>query len=155
MPAPSCVCATVAPTSSSGRRTPIISNGCKADAGCLIESLAIRQTPRGCKRYAAPRHIGAPTSSGAPPVDVRAEDAVGDEVAHHLERAAADREHARVAHHPFERQRAAVAGRAVDLQRLARHLLIHGADRKSTRLNSSHVAISYAVFCLKKKKTIN
>src|SRR5690349_23685922 len=27
-----------------------------------------------------------------------------------------------------------------------------GADRKSTRLNSSHVEISYAVFCLKKKK---
>src|SRR5437660_7932640 len=27
-------------------------------------------------------------------------------------------------------------------------------DRKSTRLNSSHVAISYAVFCLKKKKQI-
>src|SRR5690625_5813654 len=26
-------------------------------------------------------------------------------------------------------------------------------DRKSTRLNSSHVAISYAVFCLKQKKT--
>src|SRR5690625_1831961 len=26
-----------------------------------------------------------------------------------------------------------------------------GIDRKSTRLNSSHVAISYAVFCLKKK----
>src|SRR5690625_6610686 len=38
-------------------------------------------------------------------------------------------------------------------------LYIHGfvdyffqTDRKSTRLNSSHVAISYAVFCLKKKK---
>src|SRR5690625_7041862 len=28
-----------------------------------------------------------------------------------------------------------------------------GRDRKSTRLNSSHVAISYAVFCLKKKNT--
>src|SRR3712207_7424263 len=28
-----------------------------------------------------------------------------------------------------------------------------GADRKSTRLNSSHANISYAVFCLKKKKT--
>src|SRR5690606_41811029 len=28
----------------------------------------------------------------------------------------------------------------------------HLADRKSTRLNSSHVKISYAVFCLKKKK---
>src|SRR2546429_6521024 len=30
-----------------------------------------------------------------------------------------------------------------------------GTDRKSTRLNSSHGYISYAVFCLKKKKTIN
>src|SRR5699024_12376638 len=28
------------------------------------------------------------------------------------------------------------------------------SDRKSTRLNSSHVSISYAVFCLKKKKNI-
>src|SRR5438477_5399240 len=28
-------------------------------------------------------------------------------------------------------------------------------DRKSTRLNSSHMSISYAVFCLKKKKTRN
>src|SRR5436853_3392752 len=28
------------------------------------------------------------------------------------------------------------------------------ADRKSTRLNSSHLGISYAVFCLKKKKEI-
>src|SRR5690242_20802899 len=27
-------------------------------------------------------------------------------------------------------------------------------DRKSTRLNSSHMSISYAVFCLKKKKTV-
>src|SRR5438067_13194099 len=29
---------------------------------------------------------------------------------------------------------------------------LFGLDRKSTRLNSSHVSISYAVFCLKKKK---
>src|SRR5258707_6690691 len=29
---------------------------------------------------------------------------------------------------------------------------VEGADRKSTRLNSSHANISYAVFCLKKKK---
>src|SRR5437870_12369954 len=52
-----------------------------------------------------------------------------------------------------------------------RHLVVHerklpdanrvhdggrsGRDRKSTRLNSSHVAISYAVFCLKKKKNKN
>src|SRR5690349_10480658 len=31
----------------------------------------------------------------------------------------------------------------------------YGLDRKSTRLNSSHVEISYAVFCLKKKKKKN
>src|SRR4051812_49827633 len=29
---------------------------------------------------------------------------------------------------------------------------VGGTDRKSTRLNSSHMSISYAVFCLKKKK---
>src|SRR5947207_12467522 len=33
-------------------------------------------------------------------------------------------------------------------------LIVYG-DRKSTRLNSSHTVISYAVFCLKKKKQIN
>src|SRR5258707_3935257 len=31
---------------------------------------------------------------------------------------------------------------------------LEGRDRKSTRLNSSHANISYAVFCLKKKKNI-
>src|SRR5205814_7558160 len=35
--------------------------------------------------------------------------------------------------------------------KLAREIL----DRKSARLNSSHLGISYAVFCLKKKKKIN
>src|SRR5437868_13313563 len=34
----------------------------------------------------------------------------------------------------------------------ARLLRVQRRDRKSTRLNSSHVSISYAVFCLKKKK---
>src|SRR2546426_11322515 len=37
-------------------------------------------------------------------------------------------------------------GRAPGQERL------EGVDRKSTRLNSSHLVISYAVFCLKKKK---
>src|SRR3712207_8044311 len=32
-------------------------------------------------------------------------------------------------------------------------IVLMDADRKSTRLNSSHANISYAVFCLKKKKT--
>src|SRR5437868_7821671 len=36
---------------------------------------------------------------------------------------------------------------------LVRNVRTHRQDRKSTRLNSSHVSISYAVFCLKKKKT--
>src|SRR3712207_7433818 len=44
------------------------------------------------------------------------------------------------------------------LDLLARELqfapLVQLADRKSTRLNSSHANISYAVFCLKKKKPI-
>src|SRR5262245_64354722 len=38
------------------------------------------------------------------------------------------------------------------LTRIARFLAADKADRKSTRLNSSHLGISYAVFCLKKKK---
>src|SRR3712207_1695216 len=45
-------------------------------------------------------------------------------------------------------------GSVVSLNRLAGEpvdLLINGKDRKSTRLNSSHANISYAVFCLKKK----
>src|SRR5690606_3758595 len=52
---------------------------------------------------------------------------------------------------------ATVAGPAADA--LSRHgatpdtLTAAFEDRKSTRLNSSHVKISYAVFCLKKKKT--
>src|SRR5256885_10135903 len=37
-------------------------------------------------------------------------------------------------------------------QALRRRVLLEDRDRKSTRLNSSHLVISYAVFCLKKKK---
>src|SRR5256885_4442607 len=37
---------------------------------------------------------------------------------------------------------------------VAEHLLNGAQDRKSTRLNSSHLVISYAVFCLKKKNKI-
>src|SRR5256885_8631255 len=39
-------------------------------------------------------------------------------------------------------------------RRLRLQAVSHG-DRKSTRLNSSHLVISYAVFCLKKKKKIH
>src|SRR2546428_4644575 len=59
----------------------------------------------------------------------------------------------------FGDARLAVAGRAEEEDRLSgvhrraelRERLAR--DRKSTRLNSSHDQISYAVFCLKKKKT--
>src|SRR5215475_10308751 len=43
---------------------------------------------------------------------------------------------------------------ARDRSRCGRDRELHCRDRKSTRLNSSHVKISYAVFCLKKKKNI-
>src|SRR5690606_39334804 len=43
-------------------------------------------------------------------------------------------------------ERGDLVGRYLVLEAIGR-----GADRKSTRLNSSHVKISYAVFCLKKK----
>src|SRR5256885_6788044 len=41
----------------------------------------------------------------------------------------------------------------VDINRV--HQVSAHTDRKSTRLNSSHLVISYAVFCLKKKKHIS
>src|SRR5256885_7304708 len=60
-----------------------------------------------------------------------------------------------------------VAGEGVQLHRVGRRKVRHEAqlrpldaelnlvakDRKSTRLNSSHLVISYAVFCLKQKRT--
>src|SRR5205814_7588460 len=45
-----------------------------------------------------------------------------------------------------------ISSRSYPRYRLARPLPWIRADRKSTRLNSSHLGISYAVFCLKKKK---
>src|SRR5207249_5034125 len=50
---------------------------------------------------------------------------------------------------PDPQRRARSDGSALPLARSCRSTR---KDRKSTRLNSSHVSISYAVFCLKKKK---
>src|SRR5207249_5899795 len=64
-------------------------------------------------------------------------------------------------HAPFEREcikrlREAAPHLDKELERIERRLVdllpVIRRDRKSTRLNSSHVSISYAVFCLKKKK---
>src|SRR5438477_5449934 len=49
---------------------------------------------------------------------------------------------------------ASVAALAADIARAPRDVG-RERDRKSTRLNSSHMSISYAVFCLKKKKKKN
>src|SRR5690242_21099896 len=53
-----------------------------------------------------------------------------------------------------ENKRVSVESLRDQLLRLRAHpsLLVWLKDRKSTRLNSSHMSISYAVFCLKKKK---
>src|SRR2546426_3656006 len=57
----------------------------------------------------------------------------------------------RVAEVALDVQLLRVPHAAVDLHRLVGDA-VGGLDRKSTRLNSSHLVISYAVFCLKKKK---
>src|SRR5256885_2396181 len=61
----------------------------------------------------------------------------------------------------FRSQRPAVPAFEEQIAREVRAVAVHRADaaqeeadRKSTRLNSSHLVISYAVFCLKKKKNM-
>src|SRR5438309_8194703 len=56
----------------------------------------------------------------------------------------------------YRKRRSRISARLVatrTLQPDRRRLPTVGQDRKSTRLNSSHSSISYAVFCLKKKKS--
>src|SRR5437899_8175214 len=50
---------------------------------------------------------------------------------------------------------AVVSGAYASHYATSRELRSEAEDRKSTRLNSSHLGISYAVFCLKKKKKKN
>src|SRR3712207_6922827 len=53
-----------------------------------------------------------------------------------------------------ERRAPPASDRREDVPRSRAAHLVGGRDRKSTRLNSSHANISYAVFCLKKKNII-
>src|SRR3712207_8611113 len=56
--------------------------------------------------------------------------------------------------HLLDRARGLAAGQHAELAaHRPRHPAAARVDRKSTRLNSSHANISYAVFCLKKQKT--
>ena len=66
-------------------------------------------------------------------------------------RAMSDRRGVYVTHVRYKRGLIAALTEAVEIGRRA-DVPVHISDRKSTRLNSSHVVISYAVFCLKKKK---
>src|SRR5256885_10066000 len=74
-----------------------------------------------------------------------------------------------VAHHDFAAQREGAGLGDLHIDHLADQAFVareidhavalgaaheFAADRKSTRLNSSHLVISYAVFCLKKKKKL-
>src|SRR2546430_13570277 len=82
------------------------------------------------------------TVAGPPPVHVVAVDRRDQLVDERLGREAG---HDRT---PLPRQ---LEPDGVEQVRLAEAALPHQQDRKSTRLNSSHSQISYAVFCLKKK----
>src|SRR5256885_10169461 len=71
------------------------------------------------------------------------------------------RSHQTLVHGLYPGHRGVLVGRVDEIHARAGHVLVtveEGApqlkagDRKSTRLNSSHLVISYAVFCLKKKK---
>src|SRR5438067_10102872 len=55
-------------------------------------------------------------------------------------------------HQRYEQYALFPADRPVPPDELNALSVVRREDRKSTRLNSSHVSISYAVFCLKKKK---
>src|SRR5690625_6830847 len=66
-----------------------------------------------------------------------------------------DQEHIRNTIKPGMEIAIAVGSRGVDKIVEVTAQTVKFLDRKSTRLNSSHVAISYAVFCLKKKKKQN
>src|SRR5256885_12256217 len=58
---------------------------------------------------------------------------------------------ARRRHHPAD-DGVCAAGQALSARPTKGEAASRRGDRKSTRLNSSHLVISYAVFCLKKKK---
>src|SRR5690606_41389652 len=84
--------------------------------------------------------------SGAPTGDLSA--TAGSRGAHAEDEMRVDPDAARGEHQRVD----AVEDPAVSREELAAVLHAHAPlDRKSTRLNSSHVKISYAVFCLKKK----
>src|SRR5690606_32621545 len=112
---------------------------------------------------APPSRSRTGAGAGSPGLRVvrEAEDALGEDVALDLARAAADRQRRGEqeavvperdvgAQRPGVGEHAARAGQVLGEAHDPLAVLV-GQDRKSTRLNSSQLKISYAVFCLKKK----
>src|SRR5207248_9657682 len=81
----------------------------------------------------------------------RGEDAVGADAAAQVQHAVARLDLHHLAQRPRPQVELAVRERAGPRHEPARRAIADLEDRKSTRLNSSHRTISYAVFCLKKK----
>src|SRR5690242_11059675 len=122
--------------------------GGAGDAAALARAFAmvggLRGTPAGVRAIAHARaRLGAAQRTRRRPWDCRARRDAFTRVALRHRR---QLEHARRAHPSMG---AAGARRAGPRPRRP-----PGPDRKSTRLNSSHMSISYAVFCLKKKKNL-
>src|SRR2546427_12075276 len=97
-------------------------------------ALAAGPAPRGTRRFAGALLAGTPAEVGHPPAPSLGEAAAQGTPGARLPDAVVD-------HGPHRRSHSAGVRSALPSR-----------DRKSTRLNSSHSQISYAVFCLKKKK---
>src|SRR5256885_9663918 len=117
----------------------------------VIFKFCLRVSRRQLELLVAPRRIGFPAAAGGTvPVELpRLESAVLAMVA---------RQALRMAVYEIAHELQVVAPFRGRDQELRLEQLVQAeqglvADRKSTRLNSSHLVISYAVFCLKTKKT--
>src|SRR5207249_7188038 len=107
--------------------------------------------------FTIPLHCTTPATTATSPLSLH--DALPISDFSTLPRECADREHSREftvgKFHLTEFSQCRRARPATAAERLlddGHSEVIDSEDRKSTRLNSSHVSISYAVFCLKKKK---
>src|SRR6266487_5980105 len=99
----------------------------------------------------SPRLLDRPQELGHPPVQVVRRGALVDE-RKEQERALVDGDLAPVHGHALQVPRTARSSEGIADEPRDQREHPGGGDRKSTRLNSSHPSISYAVFCLKKKK---
>src|SRR5436190_19846358 len=130
-----------------------VRSGAGMGGAALQVSLPDRARDRG---RGARLRAAAAAASIRPAVPARARtaaDSLPGGLAHVLARVQGEHPPDRAARY-WARDRDHARGRRDPQAPHSRHSMVRGfrADRKSTRLNSSHTVISYAVFCLKKKK---